>query len=109
MQKRKPRSNAMSVTCRRVKSTLHDLVAVKRISSPFLLASDLRHADYLIPFAGGYHAEILRFLVDASACVLHFRFGMAFGAGICVADMGRSWRSLAAPLSGILVFGFHKP
>jgi len=45
------------------------------------LASDLRHADYLIPFAGGYHAEILRFLVDASACVLHFEFGMAFGAG----------------------------
>ena len=41
----------------------------------------LRHADYLIPFAGGYHAEILRFLVDASACVLHFEFGMAFGAG----------------------------
>ena len=45
------------------------------------LASYLRHTDYLIVFAGGYHAEILSFLVDTFACVLYFEFGMALGAG----------------------------
>jgi hypothetical protein len=38
-------------------------VEVHRLAFP-ALASDLRHTDYLITFAGGYHAEILRFLVD---------------------------------------------
>jgi hypothetical protein len=55
-------------------------IEVHRLAFP-ALASDLRHTDYLIAFAGGYHAEILRFLVDTFACVLHFEFGMAFGAG----------------------------
>ena len=62
--------------------TLHNLVAVELHRLAFLaLASDLRHTDYLIALADGYHAEILRFLVGALACVLHFKFSMAFGAG----------------------------
>ena len=60
------------------------------------LASDLRHTDYLIAFAGGYHAEILRFLVDTFACVLHFEFGIAFGAG--TAFKGVAQYAVAVPL-----------
>ena len=52
--------------------------------------------DSLIPFAGGYHAEILRFLVDASACVLHFEFGLAFGAGAAFKGVASS--AVAVPL-----------
>jgi hypothetical protein len=72
------------------------------------LASDLRHADYLIPFAGGYHAEILRFLVDASACVLHFEFGILWGIireivnGVFRVAIG----VIVAILSTIAFFGF---
>ncbi|EYB20116.1 hypothetical protein M066_0871 [Bacteroides fragilis str. I1345] len=55
-------------------------VELHRLAFP-AFASDLRHTDYLIAFADGYHAEILRFLVDTFACVLHFEFGMALGTG----------------------------
>ena len=47
-------------------------------------------------FAGGYHAEILRFLVDTFACVLHFEFGIAFGAG--TAFKGVAQYAVAVPL-----------
>ena len=62
--------------------TLHNLVAIEvhRFAFP-AFASDLRHTDNLIAFAGGYHAEILRFLVGALSGVLHFEFGMASWAG----------------------------
>ena len=77
--------------------TLHNLVAIEvhRLAFP-ALASDLRHTDYLIAFAGGYHAEILRFLVDTFACVLHFEFGIAFGAG--TAFKGVAQYAVAVPL-----------
>ena len=61
--------------------TLHNLVAVEFHLFAFLaLASDLCNTDYLIAFAGGYHTEILRFLVGALSGILHFEFGMTFGA-----------------------------
>ena len=70
-------------------------VEVHRLAFP-ALASDLHHTDYLIAFAGGYHAEILRFLVDTFACVLHFEFGMALGAG--AAFKGVAQCAVAVPL-----------
>ena len=53
-------------------------------------------ALYLIPFADGYHAEILRFLVGALSGVLHFEFGIAFGAG--TAFKGVAQYAVAVPL-----------
>ena len=70
-------------------------VELHRLAFP-ALASDLRHTDNLIAFADGYHAEILRFLVGALSGVLHFEFGMAFGAG--AAFKGVAQYAVAVPL-----------